>query len=121
MPVALSGRVPVKVTSENGIIKPGDYLTASSIPGVAMKATKAGPVIAKSFGTFDAPGMGEVLAFVEKGSFTGMGGVTAVDDPHQSSNALLSSFVHEQETLAGSSHQSEVFTATVADTQALAS
>ncbi|MES3006035.1 MAG: hypothetical protein V4664_03760, partial [Patescibacteria group bacterium] len=42
--VALSGRVPVKVTTENGDIKAGDLLTSSSMPGVAMKATKAGQI-----------------------------------------------------------------------------
>ena len=46
--VALSGRVPVKVTAGNGAIASGDYLTASPIPGVAMKATKAGPVIGQA-------------------------------------------------------------------------
>jgi len=44
-PVALSGRVPVKVSNENGEIKPGDLLTVSSLPGVAMKATEPGRVI----------------------------------------------------------------------------
>ncbi len=37
--LALSGRVPCKVTDENGAIKPGDMLTSSSIPGHAMKWT----------------------------------------------------------------------------------
>src|SRR5690606_6208547 len=44
-PVALSGRVPVKVNLENGPIKRGDYLTLSSTPGVAMKATESGQTI----------------------------------------------------------------------------
>jgi hypothetical protein len=35
--LALAGRVPVNVCSENGAILPGDYLTSSSTPGVAMK------------------------------------------------------------------------------------
>jgi hypothetical protein len=35
--LALSGRVPVKVTEENGPIRPGDLLTTSSTPGHAMK------------------------------------------------------------------------------------
>ena len=35
--LALTGRVPVKVTTENGPIKPGDLLTTSSTPGHAMK------------------------------------------------------------------------------------
>jgi hypothetical protein len=43
--VALSGRVPVKVSNENGEIKPGDLLTSSNIPGVAIKATEPGRVI----------------------------------------------------------------------------
>ncbi|HPC98726.1 MAG TPA: hypothetical protein PL040_07105 [Bacteroidales bacterium] len=35
--LALTGRVPVNVTGENGPIQPGDYLTSSSTPGCAMK------------------------------------------------------------------------------------
>jgi hypothetical protein len=38
-PIALVGRVPVKVSTENGMIRSGDYLTAASVPGYAMKAT----------------------------------------------------------------------------------
>jgi hypothetical protein len=38
-PVALCGRVPCKVTDENGPIERGDLLTTSSTPGHAMKAT----------------------------------------------------------------------------------
>ena len=45
MPVALVGRVPVKVVSENGTISIGDFLTTSSTAGAAMKATEAGRVI----------------------------------------------------------------------------
>lgn len=56
MPVllALSGRVPVKVSLENGSIQPGDYLTASSTPGVAMKATKPGQMIGKATEGFNS-------------------------------------------------------------------
>lgn len=36
-PVALAGRVPVKVNDENGPIKIGDPITLSSTPGVGMK------------------------------------------------------------------------------------
>ena len=52
-PVALSGRILVKVSTENGNIKIGDYLTSSSIPGVAMKATKPGPTVGKALQAFD--------------------------------------------------------------------
>lgn len=37
-PIALAGRVPVKVTTENGPIDKGDFLTPSSKSGFAMKA-----------------------------------------------------------------------------------
>ncbi|MDO8655030.1 MAG: DUF5011 domain-containing protein, partial [bacterium] len=37
-PVALVGRVPVKVSDENGPIAVGDMITSSSAPGVGMKA-----------------------------------------------------------------------------------
>lgn len=45
VPVALNGRVPVKISAENGPIQTGDYLTSSSTPGQAMKATTYGRVI----------------------------------------------------------------------------
>lgn len=51
--IALAGRVPVNVSNENGAIVPGDYLTTSSTPGVAMKATEAGPVIGIAMDSFD--------------------------------------------------------------------
>ena len=47
-PIALAGRVPVKVSEENGKIKAGDLLTVSSTPGVAMRSTKAGVIIGRT-------------------------------------------------------------------------
>jgi len=45
-PIALAGKVPVKLSLENGEVKPGDALTlSSSTPAVAVKATKAGRII----------------------------------------------------------------------------
>ena len=71
IPVALVGRVPVKVSLENGTIKVGDFLTSSSIPGVAMKATKRGQIVGKALDNFDggtANGeqvkIGKVMTFV---------------------------------------------------------
>jgi len=60
VPVALSGRVPVKVTDENGPIQPGDYLVASSTPGVAMKATHGGMVLGQAMTAYDDQGTGAV-------------------------------------------------------------
>ncbi|MCP4438894.1 MAG: hypothetical protein GY810_08105 [Aureispira sp.] len=44
-PVALAGRVKVKVVAGNELIKSGDFLTTSAEAGKAMVATEAGPVI----------------------------------------------------------------------------
>ena len=44
-PIALVGRVPVRVTTENGIIKAGDRITSSTKAGYAMKATQSGRVL----------------------------------------------------------------------------
>lgn len=55
-PLALAGQVPVKVTAENGAIRPGDLLVASSTPGHAMRADAnpaAGTVIGKALERFD--------------------------------------------------------------------
>ncbi len=51
--VALVGRVPIKLSTENGPIKKGDELMLSSIPGVAMKAKGAGYVIGVAMEDFD--------------------------------------------------------------------
>ncbi|MBI4592300.1 hypothetical protein HY733_02530, partial [Candidatus Uhrbacteria bacterium] len=53
MPVALVGRVPVKVVAEGGSIAVGDFLTTSSTPGAAMKATQAGRVIGMALANWD--------------------------------------------------------------------
>jgi hypothetical protein len=52
-PVALVGRVPVKVSLENGPIDRGDYLVAASTPGYAMKATSGGMIIGRAMESFD--------------------------------------------------------------------
>ncbi len=65
VPVALSGRVPVKVTTENGAIQPGDYLVPSSVSGVAMRSNGSGVVIGQALSTFSGPDTGIVLVFVK--------------------------------------------------------
>lgn len=52
-PLALSGRVPVILSTENGPIKRGDQLMLSSLPGVAMKATSTGVTIGIALEDFD--------------------------------------------------------------------
>lgn len=62
--LALAGRVPVKVSTENGAIAIGDYLTSSSTPGVAMKATKAGQVIGMALEAYEGADPGKVTVFI---------------------------------------------------------
>ena len=45
--VGLIGQVPAILSSVNGMPMAGDFITSSQLPGIGMKATKAGPVIAK--------------------------------------------------------------------------
>lgn len=45
LPVALIGRVKVKVSILNGEIEIGDPLTSSEIPGIAKKATNPGKIV----------------------------------------------------------------------------
>jgi hypothetical protein len=61
--VALAGRVLVKVSTENGSIQIGDKLTTSSIPGVAMKTTKSGPVVGMALEPWNGSGVGEIMVF----------------------------------------------------------
>ena len=66
-PVALQGRVPVRVSSINGNIQAGDLLTTSSIPGVAMKATQAGQIIGKALENYSSSNpnaFGTIMVFV---------------------------------------------------------
>ena len=66
-PVAMSGRVWVKASAENGTIQPGDRLTTAALAGHAMKATDAdlwdGAVIGKAMSALDAE-TGLVLVLV---------------------------------------------------------
>ncbi len=65
--LALAGRVPVKVSTENGPIEVGDYLTSSSVPGVAMRAIRPGPTVGKALEAYanpDPTAVGKVMAFV---------------------------------------------------------
>ena len=71
LPVALVGRVPVKVSTENGAIKAGDYLMPSSVAGVAMRATTSGMIIGQAMEAFDSEGIGKIVVFVQTSQFNG--------------------------------------------------
>jgi hypothetical protein len=84
-PIALVGRVPVKVSTENGNILAGDYITAASVPGYAMRATVAGRVLGKALENLDTSKLddcpvggsvsiakcGTVMVFVNLVDYTG--------------------------------------------------
>ena len=72
--VALSGRVPVKVDASYGEIQPGDYLTPSPVPGVAMRARESGPVIGTALASL-AEGRGKIMAFIHRGHYTPSDGI----------------------------------------------
>ena len=66
-PVALLGCVPCKVTDEGGPIRRGDLLTASSLPGHAMRAApggeRPGTILGKALGSH-LGGAGTIEVFV---------------------------------------------------------
>jgi hypothetical protein len=70
VPMAMVGRVPTKVSAENGPIKVGDLLVSSSTMGYAMKGTDRsqmlGAVVGKALGSLDSgTGVIEVLVTLQ--------------------------------------------------------
>jgi hypothetical protein len=70
VPMAMVGIVPTKVSTENGAIKTGDLLVASSTPGRAMKGTDrsllTGAVVGKALGSLESgTGVIEVLVTLQ--------------------------------------------------------
>jgi hypothetical protein len=70
-PVSLAGRIPTKVSTENGPINPGDFITLSSVPGVAMKATNSGNVLGQALESYSGSGIGKISVFVKNTYFAG--------------------------------------------------
>ncbi len=67
-PIALSGRVPVTVSAQNGAIHTGDFITASSLPGVGMKAAHEGVIIGKALEDFSgSEKTGKILVAITVG------------------------------------------------------
>ncbi len=64
-PVALNGRVPVKVSPASDDINPGDLITTSNDPGKAMKANGAGFIVGKALESWSAAsGKKTVMVYV---------------------------------------------------------
>jgi hypothetical protein len=52
-PIGLAGRVPVRLSTENGPIKKGDKITISSISGIGMKAVSGSRVVGIALEDYD--------------------------------------------------------------------
>lgn len=63
--VGLVGQVETFVSTLNGEIKAGDMLTASEIPGVAIKTTKAGQIIGKALEDLSIIDESKVVGFYD--------------------------------------------------------
>jgi hypothetical protein len=64
MPLALNGRLMVTVSTENGPIAPGDPITASSEPGVGMKATEPGMIVGFAIHDYSDLAPGRVMVMI---------------------------------------------------------
>ncbi|MFZ2969753.1 MAG: hypothetical protein WA063_01245 [Minisyncoccia bacterium] len=100
--VALSGRVATKVSLENGPIAIGDYLTSSSEPGVAMKATEPGRVIGMALESFGFENTPTQSPPYQGGEEEGVGKVMVFVNPHWSIGSLT-----EDGLIASSENNSE--------------
>jgi len=67
VPIALAGRVPVKVNLDGGNITPGDRLAPSFVPGVVARATTTGYTIGIALEAFDETSTStEILVSVDR-------------------------------------------------------
>ncbi|MEN9405594.1 MAG: hypothetical protein RLY47_553 [Candidatus Parcubacteria bacterium] len=85
-PIALVGRVPVNVTTDNGVIRMGDRITTSSLSGYGMRATQAGRVLGTALESMKVENLdacpgddessprrcGQVMVFVNLVDYSGM-------------------------------------------------
>ena len=66
--VGSKGEMDVRVSTKNGAIKEGDFLTSSEIPGVAQKSDKSGRVLGialEDYEVSDPNEIGLIVAFVD--------------------------------------------------------
>ena len=78
--IALSGRIPTKVSTENGNIAVGDYLTVSSTIGVAMRATGPSMVIGRALQGYSGVGVAKIEVMAQSFYFAGASVVDALQN-----------------------------------------
>lgn len=95
MPIALKGRVPVKISGNSDAIQPGDYITTSTEVGKAVKSTGDGVVIGKALESWEQGSIkNQIMVFV------GIDYVVQSGDPFQLFTQGVSSAISAQiETL----------------------
>ncbi len=110
VPIALVGRVPVKVTTSNGPIAIGDSIAMSSIPGVGMKAVKSGYIIGQALSAYSGEGVGTITVFIKNSLSQGQfkGGVdilatlaTASASMTEASSSALLSEIYTDRVVSG--------------------
>ena len=74
--VATTGRVPVTINTENGPIKPGDYITSSSVIGVGAKMKATGMTVGRAVSAFDGVGTSTVMVAIQPQYYNGAGFAT---------------------------------------------
>jgi len=110
-PVALIGRVAVKVSTENGSIQIGDRITTGSLRGRAMKATQDGHVLGTALDSFDGSNstttatvngqevkLGRVLVYIDLG-WQKLTAENGTDPELASSEITLESLATKQDEL----------------------
>jgi hypothetical protein len=116
--VALVGRSPALVSNENGTIARGDLLTSSSVPGVAMKATKAGKIIGQALSGYDSEDAGLILVFVKSSNSLGstagilesLGQTTPSTSSAEYGLSMLSYVTNESSSIGVGADISEIYT-----------
>jgi hypothetical protein len=88
LPVALAGRVPVKVNLDGGVIAVGDAITISMTPGVGAKATTTTQTIGVALEPYDGSGTSTVQVFIKPE-------LTFVDSDLATLKSLVATTTHE--------------------------
>jgi hypothetical protein len=70
-PIALAGRVPTRVAALTGQINVGDPLAPSNVPGVAVKAIQAGPIVGYALESYSSANIGKIEVYVSAGWWGG--------------------------------------------------
>jgi hypothetical protein len=92
-PIALTGRVPTKVSAANGAIHAGDLLAPSDTAGVAVKASANGQVVGIALEDYSGAETGLIQVFIAPhwdGSFSS--GASGSSGPSASAPAGVSGF-----------------------------